>query len=50
MSRNRSAKPLPEIFISKEVVNERVQNFVDGKYALLSADMGDPKPGLPGIR
>jgi cell division GTPase FtsZ len=43
MKRKRSAKPLPEIFISKEVVNERVQNFISGKHALLSTAMGKPE-------
>jgi cell division GTPase FtsZ len=37
MKRKRSAKPLPNIFISKEVVNERVNNYLLNKHPLLSA-------------
>lgn len=43
MSRKRSAKPLPEIFIPKDVVNERVKTFMTNKHPQLSAAMGKPE-------
>jgi hypothetical protein len=36
MSLTNNAKPLPEIFISKEVVNERVKNYVNNKLPKLN--------------
>jgi hypothetical protein len=40
MSVTRSAKPLPTTFITKDVVNERVCNFLSGKHIALSEALG----------
>jgi len=40
MSTANNAKPLPKIFIYKEVVNERVKNYVNNKLPLLSQAIG----------
>lgn len=37
-----NAKPLPGIFISKDVVNQRVKNYVNNKLPLLSNAIGKP--------
>lgn len=37
MPSTRSAKPLPGIFIPKDVVNERVNNYLVSKHPLLSS-------------
>ncbi len=39
---NKNAKPLPGIFISKNVVNERVNNFQSNKLPLLTNAIGKP--------
>jgi hypothetical protein len=37
---NRTAKPLPGIFIDKEEVNKRVSNYLNEKHPVLSAAIG----------
>lgn len=36
----KPAKPLPSTFISKEIVNRRVKNYLSGKHQLLSSHLG----------
>jgi hypothetical protein len=42
MSLTNNVKPLPSIFVYKEVVNERVHNFRNNKLPLLSDAIGKP--------
>jgi hypothetical protein len=48
----RNAKPLPGIFIYKEVVNQRVKNFMEKKHPMLSAAIGkeDSRSGWYSLR
>lgn len=43
MASPRNAKPLPTIFIDKEVVNERVNNFLNNKHPVLTTAIGKPE-------
>jgi hypothetical protein len=40
MSVTRPVKPLPSTFVTKEVVNERVKNYLAGKHIALSTALG----------
>jgi hypothetical protein len=42
MSLTNNVKPLPSIFVYKEVINERVKNYVNNKLPLLSSAIGKP--------